>query len=125
MGNYVTGLRCVFCGWEFSVRAGHTCPRCGIAGILDVEYDYPRIAKSLTRKKLAARDDRSHWRYRELLPISARTQLPALAVGWTPIVAAERLARHIGIRELLIKDDGRNPTASLKDRASSVGVVKA
>ncbi|MGZ4833428.1 MAG: threonine synthase [Terriglobales bacterium] len=125
MANFVTGLRCVFCGSQFSTRVGYTCPYCGITGILDVQYDYPAIRKVLTRRKLAARADFTHWRYRELLPIGDGAALPALAVGWTPIVAAERLAKHIGVRELLIKDDGRNPTGSLKDRASSLGVVKA
>ncbi|MBZ5630659.1 MAG: threonine synthase [Acidobacteriia bacterium] len=125
MANFVTGLVCVLCRTQFSTRVGYTCPRCGITGILDVQYDYPAMAKALTRKKLAARADPTHWRYRELLPIDDRAQLPSLAVGWTPTMAADRLARHIGVRELLIKDDGRNPTGSLKDRASSVGVVKA
>lgn len=125
MANFVTGLLCVFCGSQFSIRAGHTCPQCGITGILDVQYDYRAIAKALTRKKLAARADYSHWRYRELLPIGERAQLPSLPAGWTPTIAADRLARHLGVRELLIKDDGRNPTGSLKDRASALGVVKA
>src|ERR1051325_6953491 len=125
MGNFVTGLRCVFCGSQYSTRAGFTCPQCGITGILDVQYDYPAIKKILTRRKLSARTNFTHWRYRELLPIAGDAQLPALAVGWTPLVTAERLAKHVGVRELLIKDDGRNPTGSLKDRASSLGVVKA
>jgi threonine synthase len=83
------------------------------------------MSRVFTRRKLASRPDHSHWRYRELLPIADRTPLPALAVGWTPIIPSEKLARHVGVRELLIKDDGRNPTGSLKDRASSLGVVKA
>jgi threonine synthase len=35
------------------------------------------------------------------------------------------LAKHLGLKTLYIKDDGRNPSGSLKDRASSIGVVKA
>jgi threonine synthase len=103
----------------------YTCPRCGIAGILDVEFDYAAIARRLTRRRLAGRAEHSHWRYRELLPIGADAALPALSVGWTPLTAAATLARHLGVRTLLLKDDGRNATGSLKDRASSVGVVKA
>lgn len=125
MPSFVTGLRCVFCGGRYPTKVGYTCPACGTTGIFDVQYDYRAIGKALTRRKLAARSDMTHWRYRELLPISADASLPSLAVGGTPVIAAERLARHIGVRELLIKDDGRNPTGSLKDRASSVGVVKA
>ncbi|MGI9100876.1 MAG: threonine synthase [Terriglobales bacterium] len=120
----MTGLRCVFCHAEYAPRVGLTCPACGITGILDVEYDYRAIATKLTRRKLATREH-NHWRYRELLPIAEDALLPALAVGWTPVVGSPRLAKHLGIRELLVKDDGRNPTGSLKDRASSLGVVKA
>ena len=123
--NFVTGLKCVFCGTVHSTRVPYTCPRCGIAGILDVEFDYPAIARRLTRRRLAGRFEQSHWRYRELLPIGADAALPALAVGWTPLTPAATLARHLGVRTLFLKDDGRNATGSLKDRASSVGVVKA
>jgi threonine synthase len=123
--NFVTGLKCVFCGTVHSTRVPYTCPRCGISGILDVEFDYPAIARRLTRRRLAGRFEQSHWRYRELLPIGADAVLPALSVGWTPLTPAATLARHLGVRALFLKDDGRNATGSLKDRASSVGVVKA
>jgi threonine synthase len=123
--KYVRGLRCVRCGRSYSTRTPYTCPRCGPNGILDVEYDYPAIRHVLTRRRLAANPDRSHWRYRPLLPIGADSPLPALAVGWTPLTPAPALARYIGIGTLYLKDDGRNATGSLKDRASSIGVVKA
>ena len=123
--SYVTGLRCVMCGAVYPARGVTTCPRCGITGILDVQYDYPAVARRLTRRSLAARDDRSHWRYRELLPIGAHARLPNLEVGWSPLRPAPALARQIGVRTLLLKDDGRNPSASLKDRASAIGAVKA
>jgi len=122
---FVTGLTCVICGGEYPARGTMTCPRCGITGILDVHYDYTAVARRLTRRALAARDDFSQWRYRELLPIGDRARLPNLAVGWSPLRPAPELARHLGLRSLLLKDDGRNPSASLKDRASAVGAVKA
>src|ERR1035441_3701376 len=121
----ITGLRCTFCGRLYSTRVPYTCPQCGVTGILDVEYDYPAIARALTRRSLAARREMSHWRYRELLPVRADAKVPDVSVGWTPLTTAPALARHIGIARLFLKDDGRNPSGSLKDRASSVGVVKA
>jgi len=123
--SFVTGLTCVMCGTGVPPRGAMTCPRCGITGILDVRYDYRAVARRLTRRALASRDDFSHWRYRELLPIGAGARLPGLAVGWSPLRPAPALARHLGVRTLLLKDDGRNPSASLKDRASAVGAVKA
>ena len=123
--NFVQALKCLFCETVYPVRVGNTCPRCGIAGILDVQYDYARLGRVLTRRRLAARRDPSHWRYRELLPIGAHAALPALFVGGTPLTSTPSLARHLGLARLFLKDDGRNATGSLKDRASSVAVVKA
>jgi threonine synthase len=123
--EFVTGLKCVFCGATYSTRVPYTCPACGITGMLDVQYDYSAIARRLNRRALAKRSEYSHWRYRELLPIREDAVLPSLQVGWTPVVRTDSLARHLGLKTLYLKDDGRNPTGSLKDRASSVGVVKA
>ncbi len=118
-------LRCVACGKAYSPRVGFTCPACGPAeGILDVEYDYDAARRRLTRRSLTNRCA-SHWRYRELLPITEHAVLPALQVGWTPLCTVPSLAKHVGIRTLYLKDDGRNPSGSLKDRASSIAAVLA
>jgi threonine synthase len=123
--SQVAALRCVACGRSYSPRVGYTCTDCGTAdGILDVLYDYAAIRRAFTRRALAKRPA-SHWRYRELLPISDRAILPALQVGWTPLCDAPSLARHIGVKTLYLKDDGRNPSGSLKDRASSIAAVLA
>lgn len=123
--EFVRGLKCVFCGALHEPRVGFTCPSCGITGILDVQYDYAAIARHLSRRRLAKRPETTHWRYRELLPIRRNAELPQLSVGWTPITLSIPLARHLGLKTLYLKDDGRNPTGSLKDRASALGVVKA
>jgi threonine synthase len=123
--NFVQSLQCVFCGTVYPPRTAFTCSRCGVAGILDVQYDYAAIGKVFSRRILSRRTEQSHWRYRELLPVRPGSAVPALSVGWTPLTLAPALARHLGVSKLFLKDDGRNPTGSLKDRASSIGVVKA
>ena len=115
--------RCVKCGREYEAVPNLTNCECG--GILDIIYDYDYIKTVLTKEKLAARDDRSMWRYRELLPIEETTENTPLRVGWSPLYEADRLAKELGIKKLWIKDDGQNPTASLKDRASAMAVAKA
>jgi threonine synthase len=65
------------------------------------------------------------WRYWELLPIENREVIPSLHVGWTPLYQAGRLGREQGVKRLYLKDDGVNPTGSLKDRASATVVAKA
>lgn len=122
MRNVICG-RCVKCGKEYEATANLTNCSCG--GILDIIYDYEYIKTTLTKEKLAARDDRSMWRYRELLPIEETTENTPLRVGWSPLYEAERLAKELGIKKLYVKDDGLNPTASLKDRASAMAVAKA
>ena len=115
--------KCVRCGREYAAVPNLTNCECG--GILDIIYDYDYIKTTLTKEKLAERSDRSMWRYRELLPVEEDTPNTPLRVGWSPLYEAERLARELGIAKLWVKDDGQNPTASLKDRASAMAVAKA
>jgi threonine synthase len=120
----VTGLRCLLCSTAYPHGELSTCPRCGVDGILDVEYDYDRVAAALAKEPLAGRAA-SIWRYVDLLPVSPDVQPPHLEVGWTPVYEVPRLAGAVGINTLVLKDDGCNPTGSFKDRASAVGVMKA
>jgi len=125
----VTGLRCVRCSAVYAHgEVEYTCPRCGIEGILDVEYDHDLIARTFGKAALAANRDLSLWRYRALLPVpddAAALPPPRLQVGFTPVVESPALAKELGLGAFHVKDDGRNPTASFKDRASSVVVLRA
>ncbi len=122
MRNVICG-RCVRCGREYPAVPNLTNCECG--GILDIIYDYDEIRSHFSKETLRTRENRSMWRYRELLPVEPETPEPPLRVGWSPLYRADRLARRLGIARLWIKDDGLNPTASLKDRASSMAVAKA
>ena len=120
----VTGAKCTICG-KISPAVPETtvCPNCG--GILDIEYDYDYIRTCFQKHLLQERSDPTMWRYLELLPVEGLGTRPRLRVGGSPLYRAETLGKELGIRELWIKDDGQNPTASLKDRASAMAVVKA
>ena len=111
------------CGREYEAVPNLTNCECG--GILDIIYDYDYIRTKLTKETLANRRNPTMWRYRELLPVEETTPDTELRVGWSPLYEAPRLAGEMGIRKLWIKDDGINPTASLKDRASAMAVAKA
>ena len=119
----VRHAKCVKCGKLYEATPNLTNCSCG--GILDIVYDYDYIKANLTKEKLAARRDNSMWRYRELLPVEEDTPNTPLRVGWSPLYEADRLAKQLGIKKLYVKDDGINPTASLKDRASAMAVAKA
>jgi len=117
----IRGLRCKNCQRPEALGPSYVCPAC--FGPLEVVYDYDVIRDLLDRATIAARPP-GIWRYLELLPVEAR---PArgLAVGSTPLVAADRLGPAIGIDRLWLKDDTRNPTLSFKDRVVAVATARA
>jgi threonine synthase len=120
--NRIEGLSCIRCGAVHPLADQiYTCPACG--GNLLVRYDLSAIRRDWGRESLATDPDRSLWRYLPLLPVAGRITAPD--VGWTPLVEAPRLARRAHVHRVLVKDDGRNPSASHKDRASAVALVRA
>ena len=123
----ITTLRCVTCGSGYDPgRIDYTCPACGPRrGTLEVLYDYEDLRRKLTRQSFARSGKASMWRYLPLLPIRGEEYIQPLRVGWTPVYRFPGLASDLGLSELIVKDDGQNPTASYKDRASSVVVIKA
>ena len=125
--SYFTGLRCVHCGRTYNTNeVEYFCSAGGYHdGILDVVYDYEAIKREVNPLALAQNADYSMWRYLPLLPVADASLLPHLQVGWTPLYDAPRLADELGVARCWVKDEGRNPTASFKDRASAMGVVKA
>lgn len=123
--DHIAGVRCTVCGRVMPYREQMTCPHCGEKGILDILFDYDYIKKGFTKKSLADNHDNSMFRYAPLMPVRPRDFSRFLRVGWTPLYPSNKLGAELGIKALYIKDDGLNPTASLKDRASAVAVAKA
>jgi len=124
--EHVLSLKCLICGKEYHPDAvDYVCPDHGDDGILDVQYDYDLIRRRFSQGDLLHNTDHTIWRYKALLPVRPDTPVPPLAVGWTPLYRADRLGADLGLRYLWVKDDGRQPTASFKDRASAIAVVKA
>ena len=124
--SFARSAVCVKCGAEFeAVPTTTTCKKCG--GILDIKYDYEGIKKALTPAKLKERREQTMWRYMEFLPVDPDVvgRINKLKVGCSPLYKVDRLAEKLGLGSLWVKDDGINPTASLKDRASAMAVVKA
>jgi threonine synthase len=124
--DHILHLKCLICGEEYAPdEIDYVCPHHGNEGIVDVRYDYERISRRISPGSLAGNDEWTIWRYKPLLPVEPDADVPPLAVGWTPMYEAPRLAASLGLKQLWVKDDGRQPTASFKDRASAIAVVKA
>lgn len=121
-----TGYRCSICNKEYDPASIlYTCPNCG--GNLDVELDFKGIQSKYQIEDITCRTDYSLWRYLPLLPVDdpGGEGTPLRAAGWTPLYTPPALAKKLDLEQLWIKDEGRNPTASFKDRASSVVVARA
>ncbi len=119
------GYRCSLCGAEYAPdEVTYTCPKDG--GNLDVVLDYAAL-KRRGAADLILKDDPSLWRYLPLLPVGdpGGNATPLRRAGGTPLYAPPRLARSLGLTRLWVKDESPNPTASFKDRASSVVVARA
>lgn len=122
-----------FLGYKCSLCEAEYCPEeliytCSIDnGNLDIIYDYSALGRELSQRVITGSPMSSIWRYLPLLPVNdpQGEDTPLTAVGWTPIYSPPDLRRKLGSPFLWIKDESRNPTASFKDRASAVVVVRA
>jgi threonine synthase len=122
----VIGYRCSLCGKAYDLdEIQYTCPADG--GNLDVVLDIDAIRLRTDPKTIMASREASLWRYLPLLPVTDPQErgTPLRAAGWTPVFHPPYLSRTLGVNQLWVKDESRNPTASFKDRASAVVVARA
>ena len=121
-----SGYRCSLCGKEYLPgQVTYICPIDG--GNLDVLLNYESIRGKFQPEDILSRSDASLWRYLPLLPVQdpGGEATPLRVAGWTPVFSLPRLAKKLGLHQLWLKDESRNPTASFKDRASAVVVARA
>ncbi len=120
-GARVLGLACRNCRAPQPLGPSYVCPAC--FGPLEVSYDRAAVRAAACHAAIEARPA-GLWRYLEFLPVDA-PPARGLAVGSTPLLAADRLGPALGIDRLWLKDDTRNPTLSFKDRAVAVAAAQA
>jgi threonine synthase len=129
----ISNLRCKECGAPYPLEARYACERC--FGPLEVVYDHSELADDDVRelRRRIQAGPQNLWRYADFLPLAhgapgpsgrltSRVGLPA---GCTPLIRADRLAAHLGLREVWVKNDAANPTHSFKDRVVSVAAARA
>mgnify|MGYP000418544200 CR=1 FL=1 len=124
MPSYVKYLKCSRCGRMYYLDEKPIICRNNDLGRLDIYYDYEKVKESMTKDKLAKRPF-YQWRYRELMPVANGRNIVTLGEGGTPLIKARRLAEKLGVKNLFLKDETRNPTGSFKDRGMSVSVSMA
>lgn len=92
--------------------------------MLLVRYRLDRVAQAVRKADLQGRAP-GMYRFRELTPLDAGEEPVTLGEGGTPLLHLGRLARHTGLKALLAKDEGRNPTGTFKARGLGMAVTRA
>ena len=127
VSSRLIGLRCLRCGTLYPAGALYKgCPSCLAEGLptnLEVLPDMDRIRREFDPKKIGNRP-RSIWRYAEFLPADPKHAV-SLGEGMTPLLKVPRLGRKIGVPNLYVKDESRNPTWSFKDRLAASAISMA
>ncbi len=125
--KYVKHYECSICHriYDKSIKID-TCPVCGETGILEIIFDYEQMKKVVTKEYFEKNNDYSIWRYLPFLSVNDSERLKnTLRVGNTPLYRSNQIEKEYHYGPLFFKDDGFNPTSSLKDRASVIAVMKA
>ena len=122
---YVTGLECTHCGHEFPADPMFEgCPSCrreDFAANLRVRYDRRKQARAVRKRALEKARSLGLQRFLPLLPVDPAHPFETLGAGGTPLIPCPNLAGALGLQELHVKDESRNPTGSEKDRRAAVG----
>ena len=119
---FVTYLECARCARRY--EPGRVYNLCSCGGPLLVRYDLHRAAQELVRARMVSREP-TLWRYREVLPVTQNSSVLCLGEGFTPLIHARRLGKRLGLPNLYLKDESRNPTGSFKARGLAVAVSMA
>ena len=120
--SFVTFLECPKCGRRLEAERPQNLCSCGSP--LLVRYDLPAVKRAMSRDAVAARP-RGLWRFEELLPGSDPGSRVELGEGDTPLSRLPRLGEALGLRNVVLKDEGLNPTGTFKARGAAMGVSRA
>jgi len=116
----IQSLICRECKKEYKPQFRYICEDC--FGPLDVKYIYPNNIK---RELFESRNEKTYWRYFELLPIRDKNNIVSINSGFTPLQKSTNLSTDLRLKSLYIKNDSVNPTFSFKDRPAGVAVSRA
>jgi threonine synthase len=124
--SYLTHLDCTACGLRHDAdRLQTVCTACG--KVLFARYDLAGLRQAVGHAEFSTRRW-DMWRYWELLPIRDSSHAVSLGEGLTPLVGLRKEALNgLGMArgDVLLKDEGQNPTASFKARGLSTAVSRA
>ena len=121
--SLLTNLFCSVCYKPFDADKQQTyaaCKSCGQAPLL-AKYELT----SSTPIDVIDINQRSMWRYFDLMPVRNKENIVSLGEGWTPLLELKNTASLLGLANLLMKDESLNPTGSFKSRGMSAAISRA
>jgi threonine synthase len=123
--SYLSHLQCSLCQQTYNADQLQTISPCCSRPLL-AQYDLTTLARDLTKERVASRVA-TMWRYHELLPVRQERHMLTLGEGMTPLLSAPHLAPQglASKANLMVKDEGQNPTGSFKARGMAVAVSRA
>ncbi|HYT69795.1 MAG TPA: threonine synthase [Gemmatimonadales bacterium] len=113
-------LECSACGKTRDAAGLPTVCDCGQPYLVRYASAPPPEARSLLSER-----GWTMWRYREWLPLADGESPVTLGEGGTPLLSVGRIAAKHGFRDLLVKEEGTNPTGSFKARGLAAAVTRA
>ncbi len=121
--GFLSHVECSVCGRAHDPKQLLTvCEQCG--QMLVARYHLDRVAAAVAKDDLRRRPP-GMYRLRELTPLDDGEEPVTLGEGGTPLLALSRLGSHLGLSDLLAKDEGQNPTGTFKARGLGMAVTKA
>ncbi len=121
--SYLLFLQCSSCKRQYGpTHAWTTCIKCGKS--LFAQYDIEAARELVSKEDLQARPW-NVWRFAEMMPVTDHRYRFTLGEGGTPLLHLKRLGERLKLKQLLLKDEGLNPTGTFKSRGICVAVSKA
>ncbi|SNR68441.1 threonine synthase [Hymenobacter mucosus] len=114
-------LNCAACGAPHTAFTLQRVSECCAQPLL-AHY---ALHEPLSREQGIDTAENSMWRYHAVLPLLDEANRVSLGEGWTPLLPLHRLGARYGLADLLLKDEGQNPTGSFKARGLSMAISKA
>ncbi len=119
----IESLSCTKCNAEFPPKQVlELCPKCG--GVMDPKYDLAKIAETTSPEKIGNRTPNTMWKWVEFLPVIDQRNIVSAFEGGTPLAKMQWLGQEVGMKDLYVKDETKNPTLTFKDRGASATISK-
>ncbi len=123
IGSCLESVVCTSCKKQYDPRERHgLCPSC--EKVLFAKYDLEKARENLTPKHIEGNRCFNIWRFYKIMPVIEPRYRYSLGEGWAPLLHLKNVGKKMGLKNLLLKDEGQNPTGTFKSRGLCAAVSK-